>query len=67
MFAAALPPIGAERRFVRGSVSALDVAQRRRNTWEWDGWIGMMKNMYTIFINERRMGCRRKREKSQRG
>ena len=32
------PPIGAERRFVRGSVSAPDAAQRRRNTWEWDGW-----------------------------
>lgn len=32
------PPIGAECGFARGSVSALDAAQLRRNTWEWDGW-----------------------------
>ena len=35
---AATPPIGAECSFARGSVSALDAAQLRRNTWEWDGW-----------------------------
>ena len=32
------PPIGAGRRFVRGSVSAPDAAQWRCNAWEWDRW-----------------------------